>query len=168
MNVIALASLRAAGTMSIHRALVRILAFFLWAIALLALPGLFALGIARLEGPFGPDRRHDARGLAARTQLNTFSTALALYRLDTGRFPTTRESLRALFVRPVRLSGPIRWRGPYLPDLKQVPRDPWGNPYRYRSPGPRGEPFEIVCFGADGKPGGSAYDADLRAPEGSP
>jgi general secretion pathway protein G len=151
--------------MSIRRALLRTLALCLWAIALLALSGLFALGMARLEPPFGLDRPRDQRSVAARRHLWGFSNALALYRLDMGRFPTTREGLRALFVRPVQLSGPTRWKGPYLPDLKQVPRDPWGNPYRYRSPGPRGEPFEILCFGADGKPGGTAYDADLRAPE---
>jgi general secretion pathway protein G len=150
--------------MSIRRALLRTLALCLWTIALLAVSGVFALAVARLEGPFGLGRQRDRRKPAAQTQLHWLSTALELYRLDMGRFPTTQEGLRALFVRPVRLSGPTRWRGPYLPDLKQVPRDPWGNPYRYRSPGPRGEPFEILCFGADCKPGGSAYDTDVRAP----
>jgi len=90
-----------------------------------------------------------------KAQIESLEKALDLYRLDTRRYPTTEQGLRALVEKPV--SEP-NWKGPYL--RKAVPADPWGNAYVYRQPGPRGD-FEIVSLGRDGKPGGSGEDADI-------
>lgn len=92
---------------------------------------------------------------AARMQLDGFEKALEQYRLDTGHYPSSELGLEALVVRP---ASEARWQGPYL--KKQVPMDPWGNPYIYRLGGPRGE-FEILSLGKDGRPGGDGEAADI-------
>jgi len=91
----------------------------------------------------------------ARAQIEAYSKALDNFRLDTGRFPTTEEGLAALQQRP---SSAERWNGPYL--KKDVVADPWGHAYVYRSPGAKSD-YEIVSYGKDGQPGGSADAADI-------
>ena len=91
----------------------------------------------------------------ARAQIDAFEKALDQYRLDTRRYPTTEQGLRALVERPV---GEAQWDGPYL--RKGVPPDPWGHPYVYRTPGTRGD-YDIVSYGKDGRPGGTGEDADI-------
>lgn len=91
----------------------------------------------------------------ARAQIDALDKALEQYRLDTGRYPTTEQGLVALNHRP---AGEGRWQGPYL--KKDVPPDPWGKPYLYKSPGERGD-YDIVSFGKDGQPGGVDESADL-------
>lgn len=91
----------------------------------------------------------------AKAQIDAFAKALDQYRLDVGRFPTTEQGLAALMATP---DGNKKWNGPYL--SKDVPLDPWGNAYHYRSPGPKRE-YEILSYGKDGVPGGSAEDADI-------
>jgi general secretion pathway protein G len=97
---------------------------------------------------------------AARVQIESFGTALDTFRLDVGRYPTSQEGLEALRSRP---SGLERWDGPYL--KKEIPRDPWGNAYIYRSPGER-EPYEVLSNGSDGIAGGSGDGTDIRSWEG--
>lgn len=94
---------------------------------------------------------------AARAQLEALARALDTYRLDTGRYPTAAQGLAALRERP---AGEPRWNGPYL--QKDVPPDPWGKPYAYRTPpaGGKGD-FELLSFGRDGAPGGSGENADV-------
>ena len=70
---------------------------------------------------------------AARAQLDALDKALQSYRIDSGRFPSTSQGLRALVARP---ADEPRWRGPYLQG--DVPPDPWGSPYQYRTPGNAG------------------------------
>lgn len=91
----------------------------------------------------------------ARAQLDGFEKALEQYRIDTGRFPSTEQGLRALFTKP---NGEPKWAGPYL--KKAPPADPWGNPYHYKSPGDHGD-FDLFSYGRDGRAGGSAEDADI-------
>lgn len=91
----------------------------------------------------------------ARAQIDALEKALDQYRLDIGRYPSTEQGLAALQTRP---AGEPKWNGPYL--RKEVPLDPWGNPYTYRSPGERAD-FEIVSFGNDRRPGGTGIDADI-------
>lgn len=91
----------------------------------------------------------------AKAQMDAFAKALDQYRLDTGRYPTTEQGLKALVAQPVSES---RWRGPYLQSAP--PPDPWGNAYLYGSPAKGGD-FELGSLGRDGKPGGSGDDADL-------
>ncbi|WP_341893406.1 type II secretion system major pseudopilin GspG [Variovorax sp. YR752] len=93
---------------------------------------------------------------AARAQMDAFDKALQAYRLDTGRFPTGGQGLRALTTRP---SDEPRWRGPYLQG--DVPPDPWGMPYQYRSPGTDGKDYNLLSYGRDRAPGGTGDDADL-------
>lgn len=102
-------------------------------------------------------RRADAARLtAARAQINSFSTALGTYKLDTSTFPTTEQGLVALRVRPPDM--PL-WNGPYLP--QDIPLDPWGRPYQYRYPGEHGDEPDIVSYGADGQPGGDGVNSDI-------
>ena len=97
-----------------------------------------------------------AKRTAAREQINGFIGALGMYKLDTGRFPTTEQGLQALRVRP---QGVDRWDGPYLP--QDIPKDPWGNTYGYKYPGEHGEEPDIWSLGADNQQGGSGEAADV-------
>lgn len=92
----------------------------------------------------------------ARAQLDAIDKALQAYRMDTGRFPTASQGLRALVVQP---TDEPRWRGPYLQG--EVPPDPWGVPYQYRTPGVNGKEFELLSYGKDRSPGGVGDDADI-------
>ena len=93
----------------------------------------------------------------AKAQLDAFDKALSQFRLDMGRYPTTEQGLAALVKRPV---NEPRWNGPYL--AKDVPPDPWGRPYVYRSPGEHGE-YDLYTLGRDGQPGGSGDSADITS-----
>jgi general secretion pathway protein G len=103
-------------------------------------------------------RTDDARIMAARQDISTLMQSLKLYRLDNQRYPTTEQGLQALVSKPT--SGPAAngWKqGGYIDKL---PKDPWGNPYQYLSPGLRGE-VDVFSLGADGQPGGTGNDADI-------
>lgn len=91
----------------------------------------------------------------ARSQIEAFSRALGVYRLDVGSFPSTEQGLEALRSKPEAANG---WKGPYLD--RAVPADPWGRAYLYRSPGPQGD-FLIETLGKDGQPGGTGEATDL-------
>ncbi len=91
----------------------------------------------------------------ARAQIEAFSRALGVYRLDVGSFPSTEQGLEALRSKPEAAAG---WKGPYLD--RAVPADPWGRPYAYRSPGSNGD-FGIESLGKDGQPGGTGDAADI-------
>lgn len=97
-----------------------------------------------------------AKQTVAREQMNGFITALGMYKLDTGRFPSTEQGLQALRVRP---QDEARWDGPYLP--QDVPLDPWGHAYVYKYPGEHGEEPDIISYGADGREGGDGENADI-------
>lgn len=94
---------------------------------------------------------------AAKAQIELFGTALDTFRLDVGRYPTTQEGLAALNQKPASVD---RWDGPYL--KKEVPPDPWGRPYIYKSPGDHG-PYDIISYGADGVPGGEDNNHDVTS-----
>jgi general secretion pathway protein G len=97
-----------------------------------------------------------AKVTAARAQINSFMTALGSYKLDTGVFPSTEQGLQALRVAPANLA---QWQGPYLP--QEIPVDPWGHPYLYKFPGEHGDEPDLICYGADGQPGGDGINADI-------
>lgn len=113
--------------------------------------------LAALVGPTLYQRIKPAKQSAARAQIENFMTALDSFFIDVNRYPSTREGLKALRTQP---EGAGNWRGPYL--KKELPRDPWGNPYQYRSPGRNGG-YEIVSYGADGKEGGEDENGDIRS-----
>ncbi|MGH7467670.1 MAG: type II secretion system major pseudopilin GspG [Longimicrobiales bacterium] len=101
-----------------------------------------------------------AKDAAARTQLEMLGAALDAYRLDNGRYPTTEQGLDALWQAPVSEPRPNNWRGPYL--RKNVPADPWRNPYVYRSPGEVNlQGYDLLSLGADGAEGGEGEDTDI-------
>jgi general secretion pathway protein G len=93
---------------------------------------------------------------AAKAQIEIFNQALELFRLDTGRYPTSEEGLNALNVDP----GIENWAGSYL--KKAVPNDPWRRPYSYQSPGNHGD-YDISSYGADGSPGGEDENKDINS-----
>lgn len=88
---------------------------------------------------------------AAQADINAhLSTALDLFEVDNGRYPTTEEGLAALRTAP---SAAPRWKGPYL--KRPVPPDPWRKPYVYRSPGQHNrEDYDLFSYGPDGVEGG--------------
>lgn len=92
---------------------------------------------------------------AARAQIDALEKALDQYRLDTQQWPTTQQGLAVLITQPV---GVAHWAGPYL--KKNVPPDPWGQPYQYRYPGQHGE-FDLYTLGKDGRAGGEGEAADI-------
>jgi general secretion pathway protein G len=92
----------------------------------------------------------------AKVQIHDLESALDLYRLDLGRYPTQSEGLKALVDQP---AGVDRWQGPYLKQ-KSVPTDPWGHEYHYRIPGEHGE-FDLYSLGADDAPGGTGENQDV-------
>ncbi|MCM0607611.1 MAG: type II secretion system major pseudopilin GspG [Ideonella sp. WA131b] len=98
----------------------------------------------------------DARGTAARTDINTLVQALKRYRLDNQRYPSTEQGLASLVKRPTTGAVPPNWK----PYLDKLPTDPWGRPYQYLNPGVRGE-IDVFSFGADGQAGGEGKDADI-------
>ena len=103
----------------------------------------------------------DARVVTARTQVETFGTALDAYRLDNGSYPSTIQGLGALWERPA-VDPPANWRSPYL--RKAVPKDPWGREYVYIAPG-RVNPqsYDLLSYGADGRAGGEGENADIQS-----
>ncbi len=113
--------------------------------------------LAALVGPTLYHRIKPAKQATARAQLENFMTALDNYFVDVNRYPTTVEGLQALRVKP---QGVNEWAGPYL--KKEIPKDPWSQPYHYSSPGRNG-PYEIVSYGADGAAGGEAENSDITS-----
>jgi general secretion pathway protein G len=100
----------------------------------------------------------EARVIAAKQDISTLVQALKLYRLDIGRYPNSQQGLQSLVEKPVIEPVPQNWKtGGYL---DRLPKDPWGNAYQYTNPGARSE-IDVFSYGADNKPGGIGFDADL-------
>jgi general secretion pathway protein G len=122
-------------------------------VVMLILGVLAALVVPKVIG-----RGDDARITAAKTDIAQIKSALKLYYLDNQRYPTTAQGLDALANKPSTEPLPTSWKtGGYVDKL---PKDPWGKPYLYLSPGVRGE-VDVFSYGADGLPGGSGADADI-------
>jgi general secretion pathway protein G len=113
-----------------------------------------ALVVPKLLGRTG-----EARVSAAKTDIATMMQALKLYKLDNARYPNTEQGLQSLITKPTTGPAANGWKaGGYL---ERLPKDPWGNPYQYLSPGVHGGEVEIFSYGADGQPGGTADDTDI-------
>lgn len=113
--------------------------------------------LAALVGPTLYKRINPAKSSIAQAQIENFSKALDAYFVDVGSFPTTQQGLDVLRVAP---SAAVNWQGPYL--KKEIPNDPWGKKYIYRSPGRSGG-FEIISYGADGVEGGQGDSKDVTS-----
>lgn len=113
--------------------------------------------LAAVVGPTLYQRIKPAKETAARVQIENFATALDNFMVDMGRYPNMQEGLAVLRTQPGNLE---KWNGPYL--KKEMPNDPWGTPYTYRTPGRSGG-YEIVSYGADGREGGEGENADINS-----
>ena len=106
-------------------------------------------------------RPDEARRAKARIQIESLETALKLYKLDSGRYPSTEQGLQALVQQPSVGVDAKNWRqGGYLEKAK-VPKDPWGRDFVYISPGTHGD-YDLSSLGADGEPGGEGKDKDIN------
>ena len=103
-------------------------------------------------------RGEKAKADAAKIEIGQIGQALDLYKLETGRYPSSSDGLQALVTAP---SGASNWDGPYWKKA-QIPKDPWGNDYRYTSPGQKGA-YDILSLGADGKEGGEGANKDISS-----
>lgn len=117
--------------------------------------------LAAIVAPQFIGRTEDAKIAEAKVQIKNFETALKLFKLDNGYYPSTEQGLESLIEEPASGRTPANYReGGYL-EQKKIPTDPWGAPYIYVSPGEDGD-FEIISLGADGREGGEGNDADIK------
>jgi general secretion pathway protein G len=118
------------------------------------------LGIlATIMMPKIMDRPEQARRMKAKVEIRNLQSALALFKSDTGDYPTTSQGLEALINNP----GVKGWKqGGYMEGNK-LPSDPWGNSYIYLCPGTHGNDYDLVSFGKDGEFGGYGNDADIES-----
>ena len=114
--------------------------------------------LAALIGPKMIGRVGESRQTVAKQQIEGFSSALEMYKLDTTKYPTQEQGLEALVIQP---QGITYWKGSYL-KKKFIPKDPWGNNYIYTYPGEHGD-YDIVSYGADGNSGGDGEDKDVAS-----
>ena len=112
--------------------------------------------IMALVGPRVLNFLTESKVKAAKIQIESLTSALDLYVLDTGRYPSSSEGLEALMQSPGSVAS---WNGPYLKG-NVIPKDPWGRSYIYRSPGQHGA-YDILSYGADGQEGGTGAAADI-------
>ena len=120
--------------------------------------------IGILAGYIGPKimgHPEEAKRTKATLQIQALDTALKMYKLDNGTYPTTEQGLQALVEPPAVGKLPPKWReGGYLEKTK-VPLDPWGNNFVYLCPGLNGD-FDLSSDGKDGEPGGEGDGKDIN------
>ncbi|MCP4672503.1 MAG: type II secretion system major pseudopilin GspG [Desulfobacula sp.] len=103
----------------------------------------------------------EAKQAQARVDIKTIETALKMYRLDNGAYPSTEQGLLALVEAPETGTLPKKWRkGGYL-EQKRIPKDPWKNELVYLCPGSQGD-YDIISYGGDGVPGGEDENTDIN------
>ncbi len=113
-----------------------------------------------LVGPRVIDRIGQGKDLQARADIRSMETALKLYKVDNGVYPSTEQGLQALVEQSSMPPVPRKFReGGYI-EKGRVPKDPWGNEYIYLCPGQRGD-LDIVSYGPDGIPGGDGDAGDI-------
>jgi general secretion pathway protein G len=105
-------------------------------------------------------RQEEAQRTKATADIKNIQTALDLFKLDNGFYPATEQGLEALVKKPETGRIPEKWKeGGYL---NKAPKDPWGKPYVYLSPGSHGD-YDLISFGADGEAGGEGKNADIES-----
>ena len=117
--------------------------------------------LAGLVGPRIFGKVDSSKVQTAQVQIKMIESSLMIMRLDMGSPPTAEVALRWLATKPDDSSVGALWKGPYMDGA--IPVDPWNNPYQIVMPGLDGKPFTVSSFGADGKPGGDALNADVYA-----
>lgn len=119
--------------------------------------------LALYVGPKIIGRPQEARINAAIMQIKSIETALKMYKLDNGEYPSTEQGLEALVQSPEVGQLASNWKkGGYL-EKGKVPKDPWGNDYIYLAPGAHNtNDFDLLSYGPDGQPGGEEENADIN------
>ncbi|VAX35346.1 General secretion pathway protein G [hydrothermal vent metagenome] len=111
-------------------------------LVVIIIAALSAMVVPRLVG-----RSDKAKVSVARSDIEAhLATALKLYELDNGNFPTSNQGLKALRTKPTNSPIPKNWNGPYI---EKAPIDPWGNPYSYSSPGKHRPDYDLSSMGKD-------------------
>ena len=144
--------------MRIHKAIKGIFAPVMTFLIRLVAGLVFAVSLCLVYIGFFAHPRIDAkraRYIRCAAQVDAFAKAVERYRADCGEYPNARDGLTALVVDP----GAEVWSGPYL--RQDIPLDPWGRPYIYLFSADSAP--EILSYGADGKPGGAGFDADISS-----
>ena len=118
--------------------------------------------LAVLVGPKIIGRSDDAKITDAKVQIRNMETALKLYKLDSGDFPSTEQGLSALVAKPTAGKIPNKYKDEGYLENKSVPKDPWGNDYVYLSPGEHGD-YDLFSFGGDGVRGGEGKNAEIES-----
>jgi len=116
--------------------------------------------LAALVGPKLIGRSDDAKVADVKVQIRNLETALKLYKLDNGLYPTTEQGLGSLISKPTVGVIPKNYKAEGYLESKKVPQDPWGGEYILISPGTNGD-YDLCSFGADGVRGGEGKGADI-------
>ncbi len=120
--------------------------------------------IGVLAGYIGPKimgRPEEARRTKAVLQIQSIETALKMYKLDNGYYPSTEQGLQALIEPPSAGKLPPKWRDGGYMDKGKIPLDPWGNEFVYLSPGLNSD-FDLSSYGNDGESGGEGDAKDIN------
>lgn len=118
--------------------------------------------LAALVGPKLMGRTDDAKITKTRVDIKGIETALKLYKLDNGYYPTTEQGLGALITKPTVGVIPKSYKAEGYLDTKKIPKDPWSNDYLYVSPGEHGD-YDLFSYGPDGVKGGEGKNADITS-----
>lgn len=116
--------------------------------------------LASIVAPSLLSRIGETKQITAEAQIKNIEAALEQYYLDCGQFPTTDQGLQALMIEPNISPVPKGWDGPYF--KREIPKDPWGNEFTFRSPGIKNpKTYDLFSLGKDGQEGGSGEKADI-------
>lgn len=107
-------------------------------------------------------RPGEARATKAKLDIQSLESALNMFRLDNGFYPSTEQGLQALVAKPDIGRAAHNWREEGYLEKGKIPKDPWGSDYIYICPGEHGD-FDIISYGGDGEPGGEGEDADIES-----
>ena len=107
-------------------------------------------------------RTDDAKAVKAKVDILSIETALKLYKLDNGNYPTTEQGIAALVEKPSTEPVPLNWKEKGYLEKAKVPKDPWGKEYLYLSPGIHDD-YDLISYGADGVPGGEGKNKDVNS-----
>lgn len=118
--------------------------------------------LAALVGPKIMGRTDDAKIQTTKTQIRNLESALKLYKLDNGVYPSTEQGLNSLVTKPTVGVIPKNFKEGGYVESKNVPKDGWGNDFLYVSPGEHGD-YDLYSYGADGAKGGDGKNADISS-----
>ncbi len=107
-------------------------------------------------------RTDDAKAVKAKVDIASIETAIKLYKLDNGDYPTTDQGLLALIEKPSTEPIPLNWKEKGYLAKARTPKDPWGREYLYLSPGVHDD-YDIISYGSDGAPGGEGKNKDVNS-----